>query len=250
MVVGGSARPVSEIVVHGDKWSFVIPPQWETGENLSFTFGYADDKLSGMMQNADGNTHTWTAVRAPKLERSGEPEWGMPIRLFSGTDLGGWKTLNPTDKNQWIADNGILRSPASGANLRTEMTFTDFQLHVEFRYPKGSNSGIYLRGRYEVQIEDNKGREADSHYFGGVYGVVSPNAMVAMDPGEWQTFDITLVGRRITVIANGEKIICDQEIPGITGGALDSHEGEPGPIYLQGDHGPIEFRNIVLIPGR
>ena len=127
--------------------------------------------------------------------------------------------------------------------------FSDFKLHVEFRYPHGGNSGVYLRGRYEVQIEDSKGKDPGRHFFSALYGLLPPNEIVAKDAGEWQSFDITLVGRMITVVANGVTVICDQEIPGITGGALDSHETEPGPIYLQGDHQPIEFRNIVLTPG-
>jgi hypothetical protein len=83
---------------------------------------------------------------------------------------------------------------------------------------------------------------------GGVYGLLSPNEMVAKDAGEWQTYDITLVGRRVTVVANGVTIIADQVIPGITGGAIDSREGEPGPILIQGDHGPVDYRNIIITP--
>ena len=75
--------------------------------------------------------------------------------------------------------------------------------------------------------------------------------MIAAKPaGEWQSFDITLVGRMVNVVANGKRVICDQEIPGITGGALDSNEGSPGPLFLQGDHGPVEYRNIVITPAR
>jgi hypothetical protein len=123
-------------------------------------------------------------------------------------------------------------------------------LHIEFRYPKESNSGVYLRGRYEVQVEDNKGKEPSSTYFGGVYGFLTPNEMAAKSAGEWQSYDITLIGRKVTVVANGKKIICDQNIPGITGGALDSNEGAAGPIMLQGDHGPIEYRNIIITPAK
>ena len=251
VVIVGSARPISEVHFKNGKMNFSIPPQWERGDNnLVFEGTLKDDRLMGTMINADGKQHSWTAVRAPALRRRSEPIWGEPIRLFNRKDLSGWTTLKSSDENQWVAEDGILRNPKSGANLRTEAIFDDFKLHIEFRYPKGSNSGVYLRGRYEVQIEDNKGREPNSHLFGGIYGFLSPSEMVAKDPEEWQTFDITLVGRMLTVIANGITIICNQEIPGITGGAIDSHEGEPGPIYFQGDHGPIEFRNIVLIPGR
>jgi hypothetical protein len=132
----------------------------------------------------------------------------------------------------------------------TERTFTDYTLHLEFRYPKGSNSGVYQRGRYEVQIEDSLTTEPQNDLLGSVYGFLSPSQVVAKKPGEWQSFDITLVGRMITVVANGTTVICNREIPGPTGGALDSDEGAPGPLLLQGDHGPIEYRNIVLRPAK
>jgi Domain of Unknown Function (DUF1080) len=116
-------------------------------------------------------------------------------------------------------------------------------------YPSAvDNSGVYLRGRYEVQIEDNFGEEPDSHNIGGIYGFLMPIKNAAKESGEWQTLEVTLVGRAVTVVLNGEQVIDRQAIPGITGGALDSHEGEPGPIMLQGDHGVVEFRRVTLIP--
>ena len=113
-----------------------------------------------------------------------------------------------------------------------------------------ADSGIYLRGRHEVQIEDSGNREPESIHLGGIYGFLAPNQVAAKAPGEWQRFDITLIGRRVTVVLNGTPIIVDQTIPGITGGALDSNEGEPGPIYLQGDHTAVEFRRIVIQPAK
>lgn len=246
VVISGSARPISEVYLTKGKIIFTIPPQWEKGNDLSFEAILVEDKLMGTMHYSDGKSYPWTGVRSPVLRRN-EPVWGEPEQLFNGKDLLGW--YHSGSEKQWKVENGLLINPKSGSNLITEAKFNDFKLHLEFRYPKGSNSGIYLRGRYEVQIEDNKGRQPNSHLFGGIYGILTPNEMVAKDPGEWQSFDITLVGRMITVIANGTTIICNQEIPGITGGALDSHEGEPGPIYIQGDHGPIEFRSFVLTPG-
>ena len=131
----------------------------------------------------------------------------------------------------------------------TERKFTDFKLQAQFRYPRGSNSGIYLRGRYEVQIEDNHGEEPDSHKIGGIYGFLTPCTNAGKEPGEWQTVEVTLVGRTVTVVLNGERVIDRQAIPGITGGALECNEGEPGPIMLQGDHGSVEFRKLTLTPG-
>ncbi|MGC3943228.1 MAG: DUF1080 domain-containing protein [Chryseolinea sp.] len=243
---GGSARPISEVKFANDKFSFSIPPQWEKEDRyLDFEGTVSGDKLNGTMVFVDGKTYNWTAVRAPKLKRTGEPQWGKPVKLFDGKDLKGWHT---TGDNQWIVENGVLRSPKSGSNLVSDQTFTDFKLHVEFRYEKGSNSGVYLRGRYEVQIEDSKGKEPWKGYLGGVYGFIAPSEMVAKDAGEWQSYDITLVGRMVTIVANGKTVITNQEIPGITGGALDSKEDEPGPIYFQGDHGPIDLRNIIITP--
>lgn len=245
---GGSARPVSKIIFNDGKMSFTIPPQWEKEDNdLSFEATLQGDNLAGTMIAANGKSYNWSAVRAPSLHRKSSPIWGKSIRLFNGVDLKGWHTIG---QNQWKVEGGILRSPNSGSNLISDKTFTDFKLHVEFRYPKEGNSGVYLRGRYEVQIEDDNGTEPIKNEFGAVYGFISPTEMVAKGAGEWQSYDITLVGRLVTVVANGKTIICNQEIPGITGGALNSKEGEPGPIYFQGDHGPIDFRNIIITPAK
>jgi hypothetical protein len=244
---GGSSRPISKVEFKEGKVSFHIPAQWErTDKELIFNGVLADGKLSGTITNTDEKTHSFVGERAPKLWRGTEPKWGAPITLFNGKDLTGWQAIDRP--NQWVVENGVLKSPKSGANIRTANTFNDFKLHIEFKYPKGSNSGVYLRGRYEVQIEDNKGLEPMSLYLGGIYGFIDPWLNMAKDPGEWQTYDIELVGRMVTVVANGTTVIYKQEIPGVTGGALDSKEGEPGPIMMQGDHGPIEFRNIILTP--
>lgn len=246
---GGSARPIAQVHVKEGKITFSIPPQWDrTDKDMVLEATFANDQLQGTIQASNGKTYTFTGVRAPSLKRTNPVVWGEPIALLNTKDLSGWHGQGKN--NQWQNINGILTSAKSGTNLITDQAFTDFKLHIEFRYPAGSNSGVYLRGRYEVQVEDNAGKEPSSTYFGGVYGFLTPNEMVAKAPGEWQTYDITLIGRRVTVVANGKAIIVDQIIPGITGGALDSKEGEPGPIMLQGDHGPIEYRNIILTPAK
>lgn len=244
----GSARPISRINFSNGKMSFSIPPQWEKETNdVSFEGELQGDGLKGTMITADGKKYNWSAVRAPSLRRSKAPVWGTPIHIFNGTDLKGW---HASGDNQWKAEGGILRSPKSGSNLLTDQVFTDFKLHIEFRYPKESNSGVYLRGRYELQITDSKGLEPVRDQLGAIYGFISPSEMMAKNAGEWQYYDVTLVGRMVTVVANGKTIICNQEIPGITGGAIDSKEGAPGPLFFQGDHGPIEFRNIIVTPAK
>lgn len=246
---GGSARPISKINFTDGKMSFSIPPQWEKEDNnISFEGIFDGDSLKGTMVSADGKDHTWSAVRAPSLKRSAEPVWQKSITIFNGKDLSGWHASGKT--NQWIVKDGVLTSPHSGSNLLTDATFNDFKLHIEFRYPKGSNSGVYLRGRYEVQIEDVHGDEPYKDVFSAVYGFLPPTEITAKPAGEWQSYDITLVGRMVTVVSNGKTVICNREIPGITGGAINSHEGEPGPLLIQGDHGPIEYRNIIITPAK
>lgn len=247
---GGSARPVS--VVHFDKGSFdfSIPPQWEQDSNDLVVKGKLfKDHIEGEFRESNGSVHQFKGVRAPSLKRTGEVVWGQKIQLFNGKNLDGWHISGT--KNQWLVKDGALISPHSGANLISDQKFNDFKLHVEFKYTKGSNSGVYLRGRYEVQIIDNAPTDApNSHLFAGVYGFLPPSEMPTKGPDEWQRYDITLIGRMVTVVANGKTVICNREIPGITGGALSSHESEPGPIYFQGDHGPIMFRNITITPAK
>lgn len=245
----GSARPVSRVEFEGNTVRFAVPPQFEDrNSDLRFEGRLKDDTLQGETTDAKGGRLTWMGRRAPSLKRDHPPKWGEPIELINGKDLDGWKLQNASGKRGWRVQEGVLVNAMPGNNLLTEKKFTDFKLHAEFRIAKGSNSGIYLRGRYEVQIEDNWNQEPDSHKVGGVYGFLTPSVNPAKKAGEWQAFDITLTGRVLTILFNGERIIDRQTIPGITGGALDSDEGAPGPILLQGDHGPVEFRKLTLTP--
>lgn len=244
----GSARPVARVETDGTTFRFRIPPQFENRTtDLEIDGKLVDGALKGTVTDENGRFVRFEGKRAPTLGRE-TPAWGDPVPLFDGRSLAGWKPQHAAIPNGWRVRDGMLVNAEPGNNLRTEGTFGDFKLHAEFRYPKGSNGGIYLRGRYEVQIEDGFGADPESHRIGGVYGFLEPCVNAARPAGEWQEIEITLVGRRVTVELNGERIIDRQAIPGITGGALDSDEGAPGPILLQGDHGPIEFRKLVLTP--
>lgn len=245
---GGSARPISKVTYDNGAVRFSLPPQWEIEPtDVQVTATLANDKLTGTIVQPNGEKHSFTGVRAPTLRRSAAPVWGKPVVLFGGTEMNAWEAL-PGGENQWKVIGGLLTNTKSGANLATKQKFTDFKLHLEFRVPKGGNSGVYLRGRHEVQVEDSPLGEPSSTHLGGVYGFLVPNEQAHLGAGVWQTYDITLIGRRVTVVLNGKTIIADQAIPGITGGALDSHEGEPGPLYLQGDHTSVEYRNIRITP--
>lgn len=244
----GSARPISKVEFDDGRIRFTIPPQWERRtDDVTFEGKLDGEVLKGETTDDKGKRITWEARRAPALKPvKADPEWGEPLELFNGRDLSGWKARSASVKNGWEVRDGVLVNMNPGNDLLTEKTFSDFTLKAEFRYPKGSNSGIYLRGRYEVQIEDNFGQDPDSHKIGGVYGFLTPSANMAKKPDEWQTIEIRLVGRQVTVRLNDTRIIDHQMIPGITGGALDSDEGKPGPIMLQGDHGKVEFRKVTL----
>jgi len=248
----GHARALPKLELAGDRIKFVSPKEEEDRkDDMVFEGKLIGDKLVGTTSGQDGTPWTWTGERAPSLRRAASPKWGKPISLFNGKDTSGWELVDPKAKMSWTVENGFLTSPGHGPELATAAKFQDFKLHIEFNCPKGANSGVYLRGRYELQIEDDPEPEAPSQRIGGVYGFLAPSPEAPRKPGEWQTYDITLVGRLVTVALNGQTIIDNKEIPGITGGALDSREAMAGPIYLQGSEGGrVAFRNIVITPAR
>lgn len=188
---------------------------------------------------------------APDLSKV---KFGEPVQLLNGKDLAGWRLLKEGVDNGWSVVDGVLQNRVVKAkdkhfgNLRTDAEFEDFNLKTEVRTQEGSNSGIYLRGIYEVQIMESFGKPLDSHHMGALYSRITPSVNAEKPVGEWQTLDITLVDRHLTVILNGKTIIDNQPVLGCTGGAMTSDEFKPGPIYLQGDHTNVDYRNMVLRP--
>lgn len=246
----GHARPLPKVEISNSHIMFVSPKEEEERkDDMVFEGKLSGKTLAGTTTGPDGVQWQWTGVRAPDLKRKSEPKWGRPMPLFNGRDLSGWTPSDPSATATWRVEDGTLVSPGHGAELMTNAKFEDFKLHIEFNCEHGSNSGVYLRGRYELQIEDDPEPEGPTMRTGGIYGYLAPSPEQPRRPGEWQSYDITLVGRVVTVVQNGHTIIDKQEIPGITGGALDSHEGLPGPIYLQGSEaGHVAFRNITITP--
>jgi 3-keto-disaccharide hydrolase len=244
----GSARPLPKVELSNGRLTFVSPKEEEGSQkDVVFEGRLSGQMLSGTLNGPDGKTWQWSGQRAPSLKRTREPKWGKPIPLFDGKDLSGWRTDRQDRTRAWKVENGALVSPGNGPELINNSKFEDFKLHVEFNCGENSNSGVYLRGRYEVQVETDSIEEPPSHHTGGIYGFIAPSPEQPRTPGKWQTFDITLVGRTVTVVQNGQTIVDHKEIPGITGGALDSDEGMPGPIYLQGsEKGHVLYRSIVV----
>jgi hypothetical protein len=247
----GNARPLPKIEIHGTHLTFVSPRDEEGSKNdLVFQGTLNGKSLQGTATGPNGTPWKWAGVRAPSLKRTHAPVWGEPVKLFNGKDLTGWKPSRPGAPD-WTVENGNLIKPSNSPELITDQTFMDFKLHIEFNCGKEANSGVYLRGRYETQIETESSGESSVHHTGAIYGFIAPNPEQPRAPDVWQTYDITLVGRHVTVVQNGITVVNDQEIPGITGGALSSHEELPGPIYLQGgEKGVVKFRNIVITPAK
>ncbi len=222
------------------------------GENLKLTTSKknAEGKDIGQPQEFTGK-HIPDVPPAPDLSKV---KFGAPIQLLNGKDLTGWRLLKEGVDNGWSVVDGVLQNRVTKekgkhfGNLRTDAEFEDFNLKTQVRTQEGSNSGIYLRGIYEVQVMESFGQPLDSHHMGALYSRITPSVAAEKPIGEWQTLDITLVDRHLTVILNGKTIIDNAPVLGCTGGAMSSDEFKPGPIYLQGDHTNVDYRNMVLTP--
>jgi len=223
------------------------------------------EKIDGILLSPRRNglsvdTTLFTGTKLPPVPPAPDLanlKYGEPVNLFNGKDLTGWKLINEKQVNGFkVIDGMLVNDPVqkegeahiSYGNLRTEQEFEDFNLKLEVNVPAGSNSGVYLRGLYEIQVMDSYKRELDPHNMGAVYSRIKPVTAAEKPAGQWQSLDITLSKRHATVILNGVKIIDNQPIYGPTGGAMKSDVFAPGPIYLQGDHGKVSYRNILLTP--
>jgi hypothetical protein len=220
-----------------------------TGDTLELVHLNPKNDGSGVQQASFTGTRVPPMPPRPDLAAV---KFGEPIHLFNGTDLTGWAIADSDAKNGWQASDGKLVNRPEGrgnfGNLRTEKEFEDFNITLETNVPPGGNSGVYLRGIYEIQVADSHDKQPGVQGMGALYSRIAPSVNATKPPGEWQKLDITLVDRHVTVILNGQTIIDNQPIAGCTGGALWSDESRPGPILLQGDHGPIDYRNIILRP--
>ncbi len=271
---GGSVLPVASANITGDVLTVTrtqaVSRDMEGGSqrNLTFTSTLTmrpkGDRLTGAAHFPD---HSGIGTSIIEFEANRIPElppapdlsqvlYGEPVALFNGTDLSGW-SLTDDRVNGFRAEDGLLVNdpvqPEHGehvhyGNLRTDAVFEDFRLTLDVNVPKGGNSGVYLRGIYEVQIADTYGRDLNRHHMGALYSRIQPSVNAEKPAGEWQSLDIVLCQRHLTVILNGTRIIDNQPVLGVTGGAMTADEAAPGPIYLQGDHGYIQYRNLVLTP--
>ncbi|CAN5883854.1 DUF1080 domain-containing protein [soil metagenome] len=243
---GGSPVPVQEVKVSDGELSFVLPGRGDTrptanlrvsGDKLTGTIGAQGVKVTGE------RPPQWGACNA-----SGAHTYGKPVTLFGGKSLDAWGSQHADRPMNWNLEEGAMTNDPKANNLVSKEKFQDFRLEAEYKVSPKGNSGIYLRGRYEMQVLDDAGTEPESHGHMSIYARKAPAVNASKPAGEWQTAQITLVGNCVTVVLNGKTLHDNTRIPGITGGALDAKETEPGPIMIQGDHEKVWFRKVVLTP--
>ncbi len=252
---GGDMNKIDEIgVVDGELRFRCINPRLDPAKAAqvpTYRARLVDGKLEGALTPSGRTAGTpFTGVRAPVIADKDDGSWveDKPIQLFNGKDLSGWKALIPEVELKWSVADGILRNAPPTSDIISDRKFWNFKLHTEFRIVARSNSGIGLRGRYEIQIQEDYGKPPNSHGAGALYSRIAPRVNASKPAGEWQSYDIRLVGRTLTVVHNGVTVLDKVEIEGLTAIANNADEAEPGPFIVQGDHSYVEIKNFVVTP--
>ena len=242
---GGQLDAIPKLTFEGDEL------RWEFDKN-HYRAHLDGARLVGSLE-VDGQTRrTFSGLRAPEIKDVDDGKWlkQKPVDLFNGRDLAGWRVTVPDRSlDEWKVDGSALKNGAGKApDIASDRKFWNFDLHLEFRVAHHSNSGVGLRGRYEVQIYGDRGEPPSKHSNGALYSRIAPAVNATLPPEAWQTFDIRFIGRQVTVKLNGKTLIAKRDVEGYTAMATDPNEDQPGPIMLQGDHGPVEFRKVTVTP--
>lgn len=251
---GGDMNTVDTVAVEGGELRFTIanPGRNAKGPAPVYHARLVNGKLEGTLETPGGTAAPlkWTGVRAPAIADVDDGSWkeGTPKEMFNGKDLSGWKALNPGAEMKWSYVDGVLRNAPPTTDLISEEKFWNFKLHVDFRIVEHSNSGIGLRGRYEIQILEDYGKPVNTHGAAALYSRIAPSVNASKPAGEWQSYDIRLVGRTLTVAHNGKTVLDKVQIDGLTAIANNSDEGEPGPFIIQGDHSYVEIKSFLVTP--
>ena len=244
---GGSVTKLPQIAIENGELVF------SPSANQSRVVHHAkvqDGKLLGKLTNGEREI-AWIGVRPPKwgsYNANGKHKFGTPVALFDGKTMDNWGVQIKDRPSGWSIVDGAMTNSPHANNLVSKHRFEDFKIHCEYKVEDKSNSGIYLRGRYELQVLDDAGKPPEIHGHMALYSRVAPLVNASLPKGEWQTMEATIVGNKVTVFLNGKKVQDNITIDGITGGALDSNEGEPGPIMLQGDHEKITYCKVIVTP--
>lgn len=261
----GPDGPHKDVQYLNDRLTFTLRQNRKATDvktvDVGIKYGELDGVIVSTMKDGTVKRDQFTGKKIPPLPTAkpdlSKVRFGHPISLFNGLNLRGWRPHEPDKINGWSVKDGVMANTtpktdfsATGAyaNLRTDAVFEDFWLHIEFCVEKNRNSGVYLRGMYEAQVVDRDSRMQGIQGVGAIFGSIPPSKNVGRPGGEWQTYDLTLVDRHVTVVLNGVKVIDNQPVPGPTGGAVFTDPTQPGPIHLQGDHTNVKYRDIYLAP--
>jgi hypothetical protein len=246
---GGSPVKLAAVEVKGDELIFTTAaPEGRTGQTFR-----AKRKGAGLEGStvAGERTITFTGARPPAWKpasANGAHTYGQPVELFDGKGLDTWNLQMANRPSGWTVVDGAMTNEAKANNLVSKQTFKDFKIQAEYKIETGSNSGIYLRGRYELQVLDDAGKAPESHGHMAIYAWVAPKVNASKPSTEWQVMEAVIVGNKVSVTLNGQKVHDNATIQAITGGALDANETQPGPIMLQGDHGKVWYRKVTVTP--
>ena len=247
---GGSPVPLASVKVEGKELLFQLAPGNNKQPGAEFRATLEGAKLVGTTKAADrtinfvGNRPpTW-----PKSDANAKHNYGTPVELFDGKSFAAFDTQPSNYEVKWAVEDGVLTNTPPTRNLLSKQKFWNFRLQAEYKLTEKSNSGIYLRGRYEMQVLDDYGTPPEKHGHMAIYAWTPPLVNASKPAGEWQTVDIVIVGNRVTATLNGQKVHDNAEIQAITGGALDADETAPGPILIQGDHTKVWFKKITVTP--
>jgi hypothetical protein len=247
---GGSPVKLASVKAEGEELVFTTAaPEGKTGQ--TFRAKRKGDGLEGSTATADGKTIAFTGARPPTwpaANADGKHTYGKPVELFDGKSLDTWGVQEASKPMGWTVVDGAMTNEKGANNLVSKQTFKDFKIQAEYKIEPGSNSGIYLRGRYELQVLDDYGKPPETHGHMAIYAWVAPSVNATKPPSEWQAMEAVLVANKVTVTLNGQKVHDNATIQAITGGALDANETQPGPIMLQGDHGKVFYRKVTVTP--
>ena len=246
---GGSVLKLPEIKIENNELVF-SPASGANAPKIVHRAHVEGERLLGTVSGNDANI-TWIGVRPPTwatYDANAKHRFGSPVELFDGKSLDKWEVQHKDREMGWTVEDGAMTNVPPANNLVSKHRFENFKIHCEYKLAAKSNSGIYLRGRYELQVLDDYGKETESHGHMALYSRVKPLVNASLPTGQWQVMEATIVGNRVTVFLNGKKVQDNIAIDGITGGALDADEGQPGPIMIQGDHEKVSFRKITVTP--
>lgn len=255
---------VDEFAIAGNTLTFRMGAGKDKWRNFSFAARGSELDCVETITDKDGKSLGSKSFKGKRIPPVGAaPDltravYGAPIDLLAG-GIDTWQSKEPEAHFGWTIKDDVLSNRiqrdekgdgfGSNANLISKRDdFFDFRLSYDVRVLPKCNSGVYLRGRYEIQVIDSYGKPVDCHNMAAFYGRITPKVAAEKKANEWQHVDVTLYKRHVTVVLNGEKIIDNQPVEGVTGGAIDSNDFVPGPIYLQGDHSDADYKNMYLTP--